>query len=50
MDIIVLRHMAWERAKGEMNSMLSTYYGGEPGYMELQKLIKEAIDKIEGSF
>lgn len=36
----LLRSMAWERAKGELNSMLSTYY---PTY-EGNKIITEDFD------
>lgn len=50
-----LRAMAWERAKGELKSMLQTFYpdygnGGEVVYgkfNDLDECIKEFIEKVE---
>ncbi len=50
MEAIILREMAWERAKGEMQSMLVTYVGDTEGYNNLEELIDKAIDSIEGNF
>ena len=54
-EIRAMRHMAWERAKGELRSMLHTFRpiygnGGTPlptGYEELDAAIKEFIQKVE---
>jgi len=44
-----LRHMAWERAKGELRSMLHTYYwGGASGnYKEMNRMIDNFIKCVE---
>lgn len=43
----VLRYMAWERAKGELNSMLTTFYGEQNNYITLKKAIDDFIKDIE---
>jgi hypothetical protein len=50
-----LRHMAWERAKGEMASMLSTFWcGGPPDndcesqFGKLHDAIDQFVDEVEG--
>ncbi len=48
--IHVLRSMAWERAKGELFSILDTYYGDEREKFEkmnnkLTKFVKEIEDE-----
>lgn len=46
----MLRNMAWCRAKGEMQSMLTTFYqdNGRPGqFVELEKAINEFVEKVE---
>lgn len=42
-----LRHMAWERAKGELKSMLHTFWGDEGQYNVLDKEITEFVVRIE---
>lgn len=44
----VLRAMAWDRAKGELNSMLSTFNTDDfESYEEFNKYIKEFINWVE---
>ncbi|MDB4461362.1 hypothetical protein N9043_00265 [bacterium] len=45
-----LRHMAWERAKGELLSMLDTYYDDKLTYDEVQDLINTFIEQFEGNY
>ena len=47
--IRTLRHQAWDRAKGELNSMMGTFWHGETGkcYEELDKAIKDFIKAVE---
>lgn len=42
--IHVVRAMAWQRAKGEMASMLETYYGDQDG--DKYERFKEALDSF----
>ena len=48
---ITLRDMAWERAKGELYSMLCTFWGSEgenPKFFdEVKAAIDEFVEKIE---
>lgn len=51
-EIRTMRHMAWERAKGELQAMLTTFWGdGNPGpceeFVNLDKAIKEFITHVE---
>lgn len=48
MERQVMRLMAWERAKGELKSMLSTHVCEEEQYYRLKKAIEEFIKDIEG--
>jgi len=56
-EIITMRHMAWERAKGELNSLLHTYYSRydsqgkkvENGFDEANDRIRVFIEDFEGS-
>ena len=52
----LLRAMAWERAKGELNSMLSTYYPTYEGnevitddYDLMSKIINDFIKEVESN-
>jgi len=40
-----MRNMAWERAKGELNSILCTYYNDD--YYEFKSLLNIFITNIE---
>jgi hypothetical protein len=44
----VLRPMAWERAKGELSSMLHTYWHDER-YEPFLKLVREFVDAVEAN-
>ena len=47
-----IRYTAWERAKGELNAILNTYWDNSPvgitDFDKAQEEIKAFIDKIEG--
>jgi hypothetical protein len=43
----ILRYMAWERAKGELKSMLQTYIGDEGGYNTLKDAISSFVEDVE---
>lgn len=47
-EIRSMRYMAWERAKGEMRSMLATFWGSNnSSHDKLDEAMKEFIAKIE---
>jgi hypothetical protein len=39
--------MAWERAKGEMQSILATYWGESDKYEKAAKLFEQFISELE---
>jgi hypothetical protein len=43
----ILRAQAWERAKGELLSILSTYYGEEKEFKAMDKEINKLIRFVE---
>lgn len=43
----ILRAMAWERAKGELMSMLQTHVNDKEKYDILKKAIKDFIRDVE---
>ena len=55
-EILTLRAMAWRRAKGELESILETYWTeympsgkkAENGFEEASAIIKQFIDDFEG--
>ena len=46
-DSSLLRCMAWERAKGELRSMLHTYYESGDRFDRFNEKVKELIDYVE---
>lgn len=47
-EIKTMRYMAWERAKGELRSMLQTYWEEDTfGYCELEEVFSDFIKKVE---
>lgn len=42
-----LRHMAWERAKGELQSLLHTYWDDDPACQALISEINCFVENIE---
>lgn len=48
-DRQIIRLMAWERAKGELKSMLQTYVTEQEKYDKLKQSILEFIEDIEGN-
>jgi adenosylmethionine-8-amino-7-oxononanoate aminotransferase len=46
-DRQIMRLMAWERAKGELISMLQTYVAEQEQYDKLNKAINEFIKDVE---
>jgi len=43
-----LRAQAWERAKGELNSILSTYWDDIDSFKRANLAINRFVDEIEG--
>ena len=43
----ILRAQAWERAKGELRSMLVTYYGEPDRFSRLNELLNGFIQVVE---
>lgn len=42
-----MRTMAWERAKGELRSMLETYYGDMDRFQAMEKALEDFIKDVE---
>ena len=42
-----MRHMAWERAQGELKSMLHTFWDSDEQYNELDKEVTDFIERIK---
>lgn len=47
MTLEILRYMAWERAKGELQSMLHTYISNEDKFNTLADTIENFINDVE---
>lgn len=47
--LIAMRVMAWERAKGELLSILHTYFGGHPKFDAADEAINTFIKQIENN-
>lgn len=45
--IKTMRYMAWERAKGELASVLQTYWNEEENYHKMRDAIKEFETLVE---
>lgn len=45
---IALRQMAWERAKGELLSILQIFWDDQENFDDLDKRFNEFIESIEG--
>ena len=43
----MLRAMAWERAKGELRSMLVTYEGEKATFDAMDEALAEFVDTVE---
>lgn len=48
MEVKVMRLMAWERAKGELRSLLRTYWSGE-NFEAMQSVVNEFIEAVESN-
>ena len=42
-----MRQMAWERAKGELQAMLTTYWDEPEKFEQMSRGLKEFIRKVE---
>lgn len=42
-----MRIQAWEKAKGELNAMMHTFWGGDDGFGPLDKVVRQFIKKVE---
>ena len=51
MTLEILRYMAWQRAKGELRSMLSTYTGScdDAKIDALREAVEAFIEDVEGN-
>jgi hypothetical protein len=47
MVVTMMQRMAWQRAKGELLSILETFYGERDDYIEMDKIINDFIEKVE---
>lgn len=43
----ILRRQAWQRAKGELNSILDTYYGEENKFEPMSNAIDDFVARVE---
>ena len=49
-DVIgILRHQAWERAKGELNSVLDTYHGGDSKFDHFYEAMRKFVDDVDNN-
>jgi len=48
-QIRILRTMAWQRAKGELYSMLETFYNNVDQFEALKKEIAEFVNYVENN-
>lgn len=46
-ELRAMRAMAWERAKGELRSMLHTFYQNGENHARFSAVTSEFIEKIE---
>lgn len=46
-EIRTVRMMAWSRAKGELDSILCTYWEDSDKYDQMEKKVKEFIKSVE---
>ena len=46
---LTLRHMNWERTKGELYGILHTYWNERGDYEKIKELIETFISDVEGS-
>jgi len=44
---MTMRQMAWERAKGEIESMLRTYWDEEEKFEEIDKAFRDFVGHVE---
>ena len=42
-----LRYMAFDRAKGELNSMLQTFWSEDEGYKKMKAIIDKFINELK---
>lgn len=47
MILLSLRAMAWERAKGELQSVLNTYWNADPKFERMDVLVEEFITAVD---
>jgi len=45
--IRTMRYMAWARAKGELDSILETYWNDTKSYNAMKEKIKEFVTEVE---
>lgn len=47
-EVLTLRAMSWERAKGELHAMLATYWPAPPG--EADSARQEMVERVRNFF
>ena len=47
LEIKIMRAMAWERAKGELMSMLQTFFDNKEKFEALDEAIKKLVAEVE---
>jgi len=48
-ELTTMRQMAFERAKGELNSILHTYFSNGENFLKFNELLEKFIDEVESS-
>ncbi len=43
-----IRQMAWQRAKGELQAILVTYWGGADQYAKMDRAVREFCEHVDG--
>lgn len=47
MLILMMRRMAWERAKAELRSAYATFYNQDPRFVPYHDAVERLIDEVE---
>lgn len=47
MQIVMMRRMAWERAKAELRSTYATFYNQDPRFAPYRDAVERLIDEVE---
>ena len=47
-EIVVMRAMQWERAKGELRSLAVAFYDGDKYLLRIGEVVEAFIENVEG--